>query len=111
MKKFLAIFLAILMVATLAACGGGGETPETPDAPDATEAPVAGEVHGIKVEAYATMTADDLIAKLIKDKTAPTVEEYTALITMLLFSSIATVQHFPISWTVQMLLSLTIQLR
>ena len=80
MKKFLAIFLAILMVATLAACGGGGETPETPDAPDATEAPVAGEVHGIKVEAYATMTADDLIAKLIKDKTAPTVEEYTALI-------------------------------
>ena len=41
MKKFLAIFLAILMVATLAACGGGGETPETPDAPDATEAPEA----------------------------------------------------------------------
>ena len=80
MKKFLAIFLAILMVATLAACGGGGETPETPDAPDATEAPVAGEVHGIKVEAYPTMTADALIAKLIKDKTAPTVEEYTALI-------------------------------
>lgn len=80
MKKFLAIFLAILMVATLAACGGGGETPETPDAPDATEAPVAGEVHGIKVEAYAAMTADDLIAKLIKDKTAPTVEEYAALI-------------------------------
>lgn len=80
MKKFLAIFLAILMVATLAACGGGGETPETPDAPDATEAPVAGEVHGIKKEAYATMTTDDLIAKLVKDKTAPTVEEYTALI-------------------------------
>ncbi len=80
MKKFLAIFLAVLMVATLAACGGGGETPETPDAPDATEAPVAGEVHGIKVEEYAAMTADDLIAKLIKDKTAPTVEEYTALI-------------------------------
>lgn len=80
MKKFLAIFLAILMLFSLAACGGGGETPETPDAPDATEAPVAGEVHGIKVEAYATMTADDLIAKLIKDKTAPTVEEYTALI-------------------------------
>ena len=80
MKKFLAIFLAILMVATLAACGGGGETPETPDAPDATEAPAADEVHGIKKEAYATMTADDLIAKLIKDKTAPTVEEYAALI-------------------------------
>lgn len=80
MKKYLAIFLAILMLFSLAACGGGGETPETPDAPDATEAPVAGEVHGIKVEAYATMTADDLIAKLIKDKTAPTVEEYTALI-------------------------------
>ena len=80
MKKFLAIFLAILMVATLAACGGGGETPETPDAPDATEAPAADEVHGIKKEAYATMTTDDLIAKLIKDKTAPTVEEYTALI-------------------------------
>lgn len=80
MKKFLAIFLAILMVATLAACGGGGETPETPDAPDATEATAADEVHGIKKEAYATMTTDDLIAKLIKDKTAPTVEEYTALI-------------------------------
>lgn len=79
MKKFLALILAILMVATLAACGGGGETPETPDAPDATEAPVAGEVHGIKVEAYPTMTADDLISKLIKDKAAPTVEEYTAL--------------------------------
>ena len=80
MKKFLAIFLAILMVATLAACGGGGEPPETPDAPDATEAPAADDIHGIKKEAYATMTADDLIAKLIKDKTAPTVEEYTALI-------------------------------
>lgn len=80
MKKFLAIFLAILMVATLAACGGGGETPETPDAPDATEAPAADEIHGIKKEAYATITTDDLIAKLIKDKTAPTVEEYTALI-------------------------------
>ena len=80
MKKFLAIFLAILMVATLAACGGGGETPETPDAPDATEAPAADEVHGIKKEAYATMTTDDLIAKLIKDKAAPTVEEYAALI-------------------------------
>lgn len=80
MKKFLAIFLAILMVATLAACGGGGETLETPDAPDATEAPAADEIHGIKKEAYATITTDDLIAKLIKDKTAPTVEEYTALI-------------------------------
>ena len=80
MKKFLAIFLAILMLFSLAACGGGGETPETPDAPDATEAPAADEVHGIKKEAYATMTTDDLIAKLIKDKTAPTVEEYTALI-------------------------------
>ena len=80
MKKFLAIFLAILMVATLAACGGGGETPETPDAPDATEAPAADEVHGIKKDAYATMTTDELIAKLIKDKAAPTVEEYTALI-------------------------------
>ena len=78
MKKFLAIFLAILMVATLAACGGGGETPDTtePDAPVAA----ADEVHGIKKEAYATMTTDELIAKLIKDKAAPTVEEYTALI-------------------------------
>ena len=78
MKKFLAIFLAILMVATLAACGGGGETPDTtePDAPVAA----ADEVHGIKKDAYATMTTDELIAKLIKDKAAPTVEEYTALI-------------------------------
>ena len=75
MKKFLALILAILMVATLAACGGGGETPETPDAPGAS----ADEVHGIKKDAYAALTADDLISKLIKDKAAPTVEEYTAL--------------------------------
>ena len=79
MKKFLALILAILMVATLAACGGGGETPETPDAPDAPVA-AADEVHGIKKDAYAALTADDLISKLIKDKAAPTVEEYTALI-------------------------------
>lgn len=79
MKKFLAIFLAILMLFTLAACGGGGETPETPDAPDAPVAS-ADEVHGIKKDAYAALTADDLISKLIKDKAAPTVEEYTALI-------------------------------
>lgn len=78
MKKFLALILAILMVATLAACGGGGETPETPDAPDAPVA-AADEVHGIKKDAYAALTADDLISKLIKDKAAPTVEEYTAL--------------------------------
>lgn len=76
MKKFLAIFLAILMLFSLAACGGGGETPETPDAPVAA----ADEVHGIKKDAYAALTADDLISKLIKDKAAPTVEEYTALI-------------------------------
>ena len=75
MKKFLALILAILMVATLAACGGGGETPETPDAPVAAD----DEVHGIKKDAYAALTADDLISKLIKDKAAPTVEEYTAL--------------------------------
>ena len=75
MKKFLALILAILMVATLAACGGGGETPETPDAPGAS----ADEVHGIKKDAYAALTADDLISKLIKNKAAPTVEEYTAL--------------------------------
>ena len=79
MKKFLALILAILMIATLAACGGGGETPETPDAPDAPVA-AADEVHGIKKDAYAALTADDLISKLIKDKAAPTVEEYTALI-------------------------------
>lgn len=79
MKKFLALILAILMLFTLAACGGGGETPETPDAPDAPVA-AADEVHGIKKDAYAALTADDLISKLIKDKTAPTVEEYTALI-------------------------------
>ena len=78
MKKFLALILAILMVATLAACGGGGEKPDTtePDAPVAA----ADEVHGIKKDAYAALTADDLISKLIKDKAAPTVEEYTALI-------------------------------
>lgn len=76
MKKFLAIFLAILMLFSLAACGGGGETPETPDAPVAAD----DEVHGIKKDAYAALTADDLISKLIKDKAAPTVEEYTALI-------------------------------
>ena len=40
----------------------------------------ADEVHGIKKDAYAALTADDLISKLIKDKAAPTVEEYTALI-------------------------------
>ena len=78
MKKFLALILAILMLFTLAACGGGGETPETPDAPDAPVA-AADEVHGIKKDAYAALTADDLISKLIKDKAAPTVEEYTAL--------------------------------
>lgn len=76
MKKFLAIILAILMLFSLAACGGGGETPETPDAPVAAD----DEVHGIKKDAYAALTADDLISKLIKDKAAPTVEEYTALI-------------------------------
>lgn len=78
MKKILALILAILMVATLAACGGGGEKPDTtePDAPVAA----ADEVHGIKKDAYAALTADDLISKLIKDKAAPTVEEYTALI-------------------------------
>lgn len=76
MKKFLAIILAILMLLSLAACGGGGETPETPDAPVAAD----DEVHGIKKDAYAALTADDHISKLIKDKAAPTVEEYTALI-------------------------------
>lgn len=75
MKKFLAIILAILMLFSLVACGGGGETPETPDAPVAAD----DEVHGIKKDAYAALTADDLISKLIKDKAAPTVEEYTAL--------------------------------
>ena len=63
MKKFLAILLAAIMLFALAACGGGGETPDTTE-PDSTVA-AADEVHGIKKDAYATMTTDELIAKLI----------------------------------------------
>lgn len=78
MKKITALFIALLMVFTLAACSGGGEEPTTTEPDVSVEA--TNEVHGIKKDAYATLTADDLIVKLVKDKTAPTVEEYTAII-------------------------------
>ncbi|MBQ7861488.1 MAG: HEAT repeat domain-containing protein [Clostridia bacterium] len=90
MKKFTALILAVLMLFTFAACGGG-ETPETPDVPESTtasEAPIKGEIHGIKLEQYAEMTGEDLVSKLVKDKTAPTADEYVAIIETIDFAEV-----------------------
>ena len=91
MKKVTALMLAVLMLFAFAACGGGGETPDNTEADNnnvTTEAPVAGEIHGIKLEEYAEMTGDDLIAKLVKDRAAPTAEEYVAIIDTVEFAEI-----------------------
>lgn len=90
MKKFTALILAVLMLFTFAACGGG-ETPETPDVPESTttsEAPAKGEIHGIKLEQYAEMTGEDLVSKLVKDKMAPTADEYVAIIETIDFAEV-----------------------
>ncbi len=90
MKKFTALILAVLMLFTLAACGGG-ETPESPDVPESTtasDASVKGEIHGIKLEEYAEMTGEELVSKLVKDKAAPTAEEYVAIIDTIDFAGV-----------------------
>lgn len=90
MKKITALILAVLMLFTFAACGGG-ETPESPDAPESTtasEAPAKGEIHGIKPEQYAEMTGEALVSKLVKDKAAPTADEYVAIIETIEFAEI-----------------------
>ena len=44
MKKFLATLLALVMVLSLAACGGSKEETPTPEAPEQTEAPAAADL-------------------------------------------------------------------
>ena len=91
MKKIIALLLAVLMLVTLAACGGGGGedgTTEPVTEDSTTEAPVAGEIHGIKLEEYAGMTGEDLVAKLVKDRAAPTAEEYVAIIDTIEFAEV-----------------------
>lgn len=90
MKKITALILALLMLFTFAACGGE-ETPESPDVPESTtasEAPVKGEIHGIKPEQYAEMTGEALVSKLVKDKAAPTADEYVAIIETIEFAEV-----------------------
>lgn len=70
MKKLLALLLALTMVFTLAACGGG-------------EKAGGGENTGGNdkfQEKYASMSAEDLIKETIKDRANPTDEEIAALI-------------------------------
>ena len=90
MKKITALILALLMLFTFAACGGG-DTPETPDVPESTtasDAPAKGEIHGIKPEQYAEMTGEALVSKLVKDKAAPTADEYVAIIETIEFAEV-----------------------
>lgn len=70
MKKLLALLLALTMVFTLAACGGGEKTGGGENAGT-----------GDKLqEKYASMTAEELISETIKDRANPTDEEIATLI-------------------------------
>ena len=77
MKKLLALLLALTMVFTLAACGGGEK------AGGGGEKAGGGENTGGNdkfQEKYASMSAEDLIKETIKDRANPTDEEIAALI-------------------------------
>ena len=79
MKKILALLMAMIMLLSLAACGG---SKDKKDGDDGTTA--AGEQ---KLD-YANLTADDLIAKFIKDQTNITLDEYVALVSTLSYVKI-----------------------
>lgn len=71
MKKILALLMAMVMLLSLAACGGAKD--KTDGEGDTTAASEQ------KLD-YANLTADDLIAKFIKDQTNVTLDEYVALV-------------------------------
>ena len=92
MKKFTALILAVLMLFTFAACGGG-ETPETPDVPESTtasEAPIKGEIHGIKLEQYAEMTGEDLVSNSLRTRRLPQQMNMSLLLRLLILQRLMT---------------------
>ncbi len=75
MKKLLALLLALSMVFTLVACGGGEKEPGSEKEPGGEKAGAGEDIQA----KYATMTAEDLIKEFIKDEANPTNEELIAL--------------------------------
>ncbi|MGN1478681.1 MAG: HEAT repeat domain-containing protein [Acutalibacteraceae bacterium] len=79
MKKILALLMAMIMLLSLAACGGAKDKT---DGDDGTTAAAEQKLD------YANLTADDLITKFIKDQKNVTLDEYVALVSTLSYVKI-----------------------
>lgn len=87
MKKLVAVILSVGMLFSLAACGGGNNEPTSTDNQTEVQTEAEATPTEITKEAYASMTAEDLL-KDIKDPKNVTAEEYMAVLETLKFVNI-----------------------
>lgn len=77
MKKILAGFLVVLMILSLAACGGE-KTNNNENNQNQTEAVQSGDFEKLKTE-FQKKTAEDLVKECFADKANPTAQEFAKL--------------------------------
>ena len=76
MKKLLSLMLALVMVLSLTACGGGKEEPAPEKEPEKTEQPAEETKTGGKLVVYSALNEDNTIAiaKQFKEDTGIEIE-------------------------------------